>query len=102
MLHMVGDSLNQPTLNPKIAQLRMMKPPEQENLSKKIKLLSDRLEVGEQGNRSRFKKYKVLIELPGGSSYLDIVAPLLQWLFSFSFYLFLFLLMGATKIYTGQ
>ena len=39
---------------------------------KNIKLLSDRLEAGEQGNWSRFKKYKVLIELSRGS-YLDNV-----------------------------
>ena len=32
---------------------------------KNITLLNDRLEAREQGNRSRFKKYEVLIELWG-------------------------------------
>ena len=32
---------------------------------KNITLLNDRLEAREQGNRSRFKKYEVLIELLG-------------------------------------
>ena len=32
---------------------------------KNINLLNDRLEAREQGNRSRFKKYEVLIELLG-------------------------------------
>ena len=57
--------MNQPTLGPKIALTLNDEGSRTTTPIKNINLLNDRLEAREQGNRNRFKKYEVLIELWG-------------------------------------